>query len=198
MQSSKKKRAPSKKGFNFIGSARKNSKGNCLVVNPKVVVNEKIIILFFSLLSLATLSQLLAWETRSVLITTTYFSANLDWKLVCRYRSWSSFLLHQARTCCLWYHPCRRNLLVDRIHRSSGGWLRTSQGGDRGCADQGTVAAIQNDAAGGMVISDTHRTGCRMGRGQMLVIELNNGRTAHMGILALMVHEKLNNNPLPC
>ena len=29
----------------------------------------------------------------------------------------------------------------------------------------------------------------------MLVIELNNGRTAHMGILALMVHEKLNNNP---
>ena len=26
---------------------------------------------------------------------------------------------------------------------------------------------------------------------KMLVIELNNGRTAHMGILALMVHEKL-------
>ena len=29
----------------------------------------------------------------------------------------------------------------------------------------------------------------------MLVIQLNNGRTAQMGILALMVHEKLNNNP---
>ena len=30
---------------------------------------------------------------------------------------------------------------------------------------------------------------------KMLVIELNNGRTTYMGILALMVHEKLNNNP---
>ena len=31
-----------------------------------------------------------------------------------------------------------------------------------------------------------------------LAIELNNGRAAQMGILALMVHEKLDNNPLPC
>ena len=49
-----------------------------------------------------------------------------------------------------------------------------------------------------MVISGTHRLGRRMRRGhlnKMLVIELNNGRTAQMGILALMVHEKLNNNP---
>ena len=53
--------------------ARTYYTGNCLVVNPKVTVNAKIIILFFSLLSLAaTLSQLLAWETRSVLITTSY------------------------------------------------------------------------------------------------------------------------------
>jgi hypothetical protein len=28
-----------------------------------------------------------------------------------------------------------------------------------------------------------------------LAIELNNGRAAQMGILALMVHEKLDNNP---
>ena len=28
-----------------------------------------------------------------------------------------------------------------------------------------------------------------------LAIELNNGRAAQMGILALMVHEKLNNDP---
>ena len=32
-------------------------------------------------------------------------------------------------------------------------------------------------------------------RARRAAVELNNGRAAQMGILALMVHEKLNNDP---
>ena len=140
--------------------ARTYYTGNCLVVNPKVTVNAKIIILFFSLLSLATLSQLLAWETRSVLITTSYLiETYLQISLL-------EFFSPPSSQGLLPLIPSLPPEPSSWSHSSVFWWLASEFArGDRACADQGTIAAIQNDAAGGMVISGTHRTGRRMRRG---------------------------------